>query len=364
MTGPAPAPRGTDGGVVVIGGGAVGSFVAALLAGSGGRVTLIGRPGSGARGPSEIVVHAPDGAVRRALVERADGVADLERPAYAILAVKMPDLPAAVEACGAWPNVPVVTLQNGLGAEELVAAARPNAPLLAGSLTAPIERGADGTLAWRKRRGIALGPVAGDTTAIRQAIRDALERGGLPVAVVRDWRAMKWSKLLTNLVANAVPALLDAEVGAVFADRRLFDLERSQVREALAVMRALGLAPIVLPGADVRLLALGFRVPALIAQPVLRRVVDGARGGKAPSLLLHLRAGGGPSESPWLNGGVARAGRQAGVPTPVNAALAALLDAAAADPAAWARTRGRPEALLAAMNEAAITGIAGGHAPR
>lgn len=355
MTEPAPDSRDLGAGVVVIGGGAVGSVVAALIAGSGRRVMLVGRPGSGAREPAEIVVRAPDGGVRRVSVERADGTAGLGRPAYVVLAVKMPDLAAAVEACALWPDVAVVTLQNGIGAEELVAAAHPDAPLLAGSLTAPIDRMADGSLAWRKRRGIAVGSVRGDTTAVRAAIGDALAVGGLPVATVRDWRAMKWSKLLTNIVANAVPALLDLDAAAVYADPRLFAVERAQVREALGVMQALHLAPVGLPGADVRWLALGFRAPAALAHPIMQRVVGGARGGKAPSLLLHLRAGGGPSESPWLNGGVAQAGAAAGVPTPVNAALVALMEAAAADPLAWDRTRGRPDALLAAINHATIT---------
>lgn len=355
MSRPQAASRDPGAGAVVIGGGAVGSFVAALIAGSGTCVVLAGRPGTGVRGPGAIVVRAPDGGVRRVSLERADGTAGLDRPAYVVLAVKMPHLAAAIEACAAWPDVAVITLQNGIGAEDLVAAARPDAPLLAGSLSAPIEREEDGTLAWRKRRGIALGSVRGDTTAVQAAFRDALEAGGLPVVAVRDWRAMKWSKLLTNLVANAVPALLDRDAAAVYADRRLFAVERAQVREALRVMHALGLSPMRLPGADVRLLALGFRAPAALAHPVMQRVVGGARGGKAPSLLLHLRAGGGPSESAWLNGGVARAGAAAGVPTPVNAALAALVEAAAADPSAWARTRGRPTALLAAINHAAIT---------
>ena len=170
---------------------------------------------------------------------------------------------------------------------------------------------------------------------------------------------MKWSKLLTNLVANAIPALLDRDDPALYADRRLYDLERAQIREVLAVMGAMRLAPVPLPGADVRWLAVGFRAPAAIAGPVLRRVVVDARGGKAPSLLLHLRAGGGPSESPWLNGAVARAGAGSAVPTPVNRSLAELVDAAAADPAAWARTRGRPDALLAAVAHASITQPAG-----
>jgi 2-dehydropantoate 2-reductase len=329
--------------------------MAALSTGTDRPVTLVGRPGAGAAGPAEIVVRDFDGRIRRARVQRADGTLGLDRPALVVLAVKMPDLAAAIDACRAWPDVAVATIQNGVGAEELVIAARPDAPLVAGSLTAPIEREADGTLRWAMRRGLALARVGGDTTAAFEVLRGAVAPRGLPVVAVGDWRAMKWSKLLTNLVANALPALLDLDAGAVYADRRLFEIERAQVREALGVMRALGCAPVRLPGADVRWLALGFRVPAAVAHPVMRRVVGGVRGGKAPSLLLHLRAGGGPSESPWLNGGVARAGAALGVATPVNAALAALVDAACAGPSAWSRTRGRPEAVLAAIGHATIT---------
>jgi 2-dehydropantoate 2-reductase len=340
--------------VVVLGGGAVGSFVAALLARSGDRVTLVDRPGT-ARGLAEVVIRPPAGDVWRATVERTDGIVALGRPAYVVLAVKMPDLGAAIAACGAWPDVTLVTLENGVGAEEMVVAARPGAPLLAGSLTAPVDREADGTLAWRKRRGLALGHVQGDARAVEAAFGGALRRAGLPAAVVSDWRAMKWSKLLTNIIANAVPALLDRDAAAVYADRRLFALERAAVLEALGVMRALGISPIRLPGADVRWLAAGYRAPVALAYPVLRRVVGGARGGKAPSLLLHLRAGGGPSEVAWLNGGVARAGASAGVPAPVNAGLAALLESACADPSAWDRTRGRPVALLSAIDDRSST---------
>ena len=81
MTSSEPAGPGRDAGVVVIGGGAVGSFVAALLARSGRRVTVAGRPGTGRSGSDELVVRPPGGAVWRARVERAAGTAGLGRPA-------------------------------------------------------------------------------------------------------------------------------------------------------------------------------------------------------------------------------------------------------------------------------------------
>ena len=157
---------------------------------------------------------------------------------------------------------------------------------------------------------------------------------------------MKWSKLLVNLPANAVCALLDLDPRGVYGDAALFDVERRQLLEAVAVMRALGLRPVALPGADARLLVLGGRLPAVLARPILRRVIGGARAGKPPSLQLHLRGGGGPSEVSWMNGAVARGGGRLGVPTPVNAGLAALVEAASSDPAIRARYIGRPDRLL------------------
>ena len=224
---------------------------------------------------------------------------------------------------------------------------------------APVERLADGGppgFAWKKRRGLALGGVRGDPATVIARFRAAAGAIGLPFAQAADWRAMKWSKLLSNLFGNATCAILGWEPARVLADPRLFAVERDQMREALAVMRAARIPVIALPGGDVRLLALGFRIPAWLGRPILRQVVAGARGGKLPSLALHINAGGGPTEAPWLNGGVARAAAAAGVPAPVNTTLEALVEATATDPAARAAFAGNPDALLARINHARITG--------
>jgi 2-dehydropantoate 2-reductase len=112
-------------------------------------------------------------------------------------------------------------------------------------------------------------------------------------------------------------------------------------------MRAQGIAVVALPGANVPLLALGVRLPAALSRRILARVVGGARGGKSPSLRLHLRGGEpGPSEVAWLNGAVARAGAAQGVPTPVNDALAALVDAATVDPDLAASLAAEPSRIV------------------
>ena len=98
-------------------------------------------------------------------------------------------------------------------------------------------------------------------------------------------------------------------------------------------MRAMGHRPVGLPGAHVSLLLRGLALPEALGRPIVSRAIAGARGGKSPSLRLHVRGGGsGPTEARWLNGAVAAAGARLGVPTPVNALLATLTDEVAADP--------------------------------
>jgi len=48
----------------------------------------------------------------------------------------MPVLREALAPTQAWPDVPTLTVENGIGAEETAAEIRGLAPLLAGSLTA------------------------------------------------------------------------------------------------------------------------------------------------------------------------------------------------------------------------------------
>jgi len=339
--------------VVVLGAGAVGTLLGGLLAAAGSAVTLVDRRVA-PEAPAELTLREPDGRAVRVRVARAASPLEVGRaPDLVVVAVKMFDLASAVDGLAAWPAAPALTIQNGIGAEELVASARPGAGLVAGSLTSPVERPSPAEVAWRGRGGIALAPVAGEVDGLVGALLAAFTAAGLPARRLRDPRAMKWSKLLANLVGNALAALADREPAEIYADRRLFDLERRQLLEALAVMRAARLPVVALPGADVRLLAAAISLPAALSRPILRRVAGGARAGKQPSLRLHLQSGTGPSEASWMNGAVARAGRVAGVPTPVNAALARLLDDAAGDPALRAELARRPARIVELVEELA-----------
>jgi 2-dehydropantoate 2-reductase len=262
-----------------------------------------------------------------------------------------------------WPNVPTLTVENGIGADGIAGEVRPGAPMLAGSLTAPIRLASENEVHWMGRGGIALAPANAIALARANASARPLVAGlvadfakaGLRARELPAAAPMKWSKLLANLMANATGAILDMDADAIYGDPRLFEVERRQLRETLAVMKRLGLRPVALPGAPVPWLARCIALPAWLARPILTRIVGGARAGKVPSLRIGVRSVPAdaplrePTEVAWMNGAVAQTGAEFGIATPVNACLAALVDEVAADPKRRAWFGGHPERLLAEL---------------
>lgn len=337
--------------LAVVGAGAVGTFLAHVLASGGADVVLVRRAHRGSAARTRMTRIEPGGSRMTAEVTVANAIdAGEAAPDAILLTVKAFDLDAAIGGLGEWPAVPTVTVQNGVGAEEVAAALRPHAPLTAASLTASVAlRGPQEVVRFRGG-GIGLAPWSGDSSAVTDELAGMFRAGGLPCRRFPEARAMKWSKLLGNLVANATGALADLDAAAVYSHPGLFAIERDQLRETLDVLSAMRLKVVALPGADTRALALIARLPTPVARQILKRVVGGARGGKSPSLREHVRAGiAGPSEVEWLNGAVTRGGLACGVPTPVNAALTALVNEVTADAGRRAALAGRPDRVVEAV---------------
>lgn len=340
--------------VVVVGPGAVGTFLGAALARGGAAVTLVGR-GQGAPAMLRVVLEdPPDGTVTVEVTQATAGDPPTEPPDLIVLAVKAFDLEGALGTAATWPEAPVLTVQNGVGAEAMALAAR-TSPVIAGSLTASVVPIRGGVRRLR-RGGLGLAAVRDESAGRLAAVAAAFAEGGLATRVYPDPVAMKWSKLVANLVGNASGAILDMDPRAIYRDGSSFDVERRQLLEVRAVMHALGASPVNLPGAGVRSLLLGVRLPAWLGRPLVARGIGGARGGKSPSLRLHVRGGEGsrpqpgPTEVGWLNGEVAREAALHGLEAPVNAALARLVDEVASDRERAGWFAGRPDRLRAAVD--------------
>lgn len=334
---------------LVVGGGAVGSLIAWGLARGGRDVAIVRRRLDGPARPATVTVVGRTGERGDAAVTEVRGPADLaSAPELIVFAVKMFDLEAAVASCDTWPEAVALTVSNGVGAEELVADRR-SGGLIAGSVTASVEVAPDGSIHRLNRGGIALAPVRGAVGGLIETLVRSFGTAGLRAVSHDDAAAMKWSKLVANLVANATSAIVDVSPADVYGDPGLYRIERRQLLEAFGVMRLKALEPVSLPGVDVRLLRLGLRLPDPLVRPIIRRAVAGARGRKDPSLRLHAGSGSGPTEVAWLNGAVAEEAARHGRAAPVNRRLAELVASVVADPERQNWFRGRPDRLVEAV---------------
>ncbi len=336
--------------VLIIGAGAVGSFIGARLALAGSRVTLVGRP--------SIVQIARTTGIR--LVEPGGERQTPPLPAFttlaeafaasqydlAFLTVKAYDTAAVIEelTVAVSEPPPLLSLQNGVGNEESLAAAFGPHRIIAGAIETPLSLDEQGTVtAHRPRYRAGLAPVAAAAPVAGAA--GLLVAAGLAVDLFDDYLRLKWSKLLLNLPANAACAILDWTPAQVMAHRTTAGLEARAWQEAFRVMAAQRIRPVRLASYPLPLLApIVPMLPASWLGRGLAATVSGGRGSKMPSLHVALSSGK-RSEVSWLNGAVSRAGARAGIPTPVNDAFTSVLSALTETPEAWDAWRNNPEKL-------------------
>ena len=132
---------------VVVGAGAVGTFLGGTLAASGWDVTLLARRGGGDGTKTDLSIEGPEDRRVTASVRRVNQPELAPAaPDVVILAVKMFDLAGALEVAARWPDTPLITAQNGVGAEAAASAVR-SSPLIACSLTTAVEPTPDGAQA-------------------------------------------------------------------------------------------------------------------------------------------------------------------------------------------------------------------------
>lgn len=219
----------------------------------------------------------------------------------------------AVPAFGA-----VLSVQNGVENERLLATHLGEDRVIAGVVTSAVSRVEAGNVVLERLRGV--GIASGNPLSAE--IVTAFNAAGLNARLYDQAQSMKWSKMLINLLANATAAILDMTPAEILADKDLYALEVSQIREALEVMAALDIPVSNLPGAPVRLLAAMLTgLPLWLSRPIAVRALGRGRGDKMPSFHIDLHSGRKKSEVDYLNGAVVRYAQQLSLQAPVNRLL-------------------------------------------
>jgi len=301
----APEARGVR--IAVIGCGAIGSLYAAHLA----RV-----PGVEVWAVDPWAEHA-DAIAARGL--RVTGLADFTAEVHArtdgrdlpacdfgLVATKALHTRAAVAgARAALADAAVVSVQNGLGNEDVIAGLVPR--VIRGSIVTAGAVVAPGVVRYDAPGDSWFGPFEPRPAPMDEVARLArlLTEGGLRTHALQDARGPQWTKVIFNSATSPLSALTGLSVGRVCTDTGLRRQVDGLVTEALAVCDRAGIVPLRPPGEAV--------------EEAIAEAYD-----HKPSMLqdvLARRA----TEIDVLNGGIAAEGRRAGLPTPLHECMVALV---------------------------------------
>ena len=215
--------------------------------------------------------------------------------------------PAIAVTAHAFAEGAVASVQNGIGNEETLA--RHVRRVIRGTTFPAGKVVSPGVVQWDVKGDTTLGPFEPSPAASEEIERlaDACTRAGMPTEAVTDARPAQWRKVVFNAATNPVGALTRLTHGR--------GCERLDLRAVISGLvdegRAVAAAQRITLDADPE------EMIDHAAKP------DVAYDHKS-SMLQDVEARR-PTEIDYLNGGIARFGRELGVPTPLNDAITALV---------------------------------------
>jgi len=305
--------------VGIIGAGAVGGAIAALLTRGGHDVEVTARGAqlkaireNGIRLDGEWGAYDATVTASRHLTRTPDLV---------IVTTKAHDAASALRANAEHvAGAPVLIVQNGLAGLETAAAAAPGSPVIGGLAMYAASFLKPGRVTITGTGVTYLGGGPDSALGLAADVLGAV----MPVSIVENFAGAQWSKLVINQI-NAIPALTGLSAQEVIADRGLRRLMTASIRETIRVGIASGVTFEDLHGLTDSKLRMVARLP-LTAGEVLPRMFA-KRMGTVPnpgSTQQSIRRGQ-PSEIDFLNGAVVSAAASVGAEAPVNAALVQLV---------------------------------------
>ncbi len=286
----------------MLGAGAIGSLYGAKLAAAGNRVTLIGRPAHvDAINANGLRIEGLESTTVR--LDAAIDIDNIRPNALVVVTTKVPDIRAALQPLARLvrEDTTVLSLQNGLGSEEIVRDALPARGVVLRGFTQ-----FGGVL---KKAGLIQFLARGYTVVEHHERSPEIARvftaAGLDCRISANIHHDVWYKLIVNCVVNPITTMLGCEVRGI-ANRELAPLKRLVIEECLAVAAT----------QDIKFEA-----------DLMREIDDFFRPShNIASMLQDLRRGR-PTEIDYLNGAVAALGARNGLDCPVNAGLTAIIKA-------------------------------------
>lgn len=310
-------------GVAILGAGAIGCHIGGLLAAAGARPLLIARQAIAERIASGGLSVSALGGSRLRLPDNSlavtDNPQDLSQAHIILVTVKSGDTETAagLVARHGMPGSTIVSLQNGIGNTEVLDRMLPGFTVVPGMVSFNVVE-LEGNCFHRSTDGeIVLGSSNHSIELVR-----LLQKAGASARVAGEMEAVQWSKLALNL-NNAINVISGLPLRQQLLDRNYRRVLAAAIDEALAVMRARGIAAVRIGKVDPRIAPSVLRLPT----PLFRILAAGMLriGEDARSSMWDDLARGRKSEIDYLNGAVVMEGKKMGLATPVNERLLAIV---------------------------------------
>jgi 2-dehydropantoate 2-reductase len=241
----------------------------------------------------------------------ATDAAELPEADLAIIATKTTELDAAASRlAGYWPDAAVMTVQNGLGAEEVVHRHGPWSLVSAVTFMSGT-RHSDTHVEYILDTETWLGPYGETAYELVEEIAALLVESELKAKAFEDLRPAQWSKLIFNSTVNSVAALTGLPHDPHFAEQdrveALGHLVRDLMDEGKRVAAAAGIV--------------------LHEDPWEMNVLATRRGSRHyPSMLEDVEAHR-PTEVDQITGALVREAERLGVAVPLQTAMYRLVKA-------------------------------------
>ncbi len=305
--------------IIIIGAGALGCAMGARLAEAGHEIWLINRNQAHVDAIRERGLLVEENGTERAVhihvatnCESIPGIpADL-----VVILVKSFHTREAIEAARPvlGSSTVVLSLQNGLGHEDILAEVAGAEKVIAGKTYAGgvLVRAGKIVSAVQDRPTI-IGELDGRITERVKRIAEAFNDAGVQTRVSDNIKGEMWDKLLVNVSTGPLSAITRLPYGLLYKVPEVEQCAIAAVAEAMAVARALGVRLSIREPRDAWLFA-NQNMPLEFKASMLQSVEKGSI-----------------TEIDFMSGAVVRFGRQVGIPTPVNETFVACVKGIEAD---------------------------------
>src|SRR6185369_2360519 len=297
--------------IVMMGSGGVGGFFGGRLAKAGYDVTFIARgahlaamreKGLTIESEAQGNLHIPD-------VKATDDPANVGIADLVILSVKLWDTESAARAIAPMvgPHTGVISLQNGVVKDDILRSVLDEKNVMGGvgyvatHISRPGVIHQVGTM-----QRIIVGEYDGRESERARFLHKALLDAGVTAELSHDIRRAIWEKYVFLVALSGTTTTMRKTLGPIRSNPQTRAFLLDVMREVVAVGRALGV-DLAEDYAEVRL-----------------KLADDVAHDMTASMHHDLERGN-PLEVRWLSGGVVELGKQNGVPTPLNRAIADIL---------------------------------------